>query len=79
MMGLNGSDRGVMPRGQSVLCLLGRALVSKPLNSSYHLLMAAGNFHRGEAAEFLKGFADMLRPSDSMIIGLDACNDPAKV
>ncbi|KFY00105.1 hypothetical protein V490_01483 [Pseudogymnoascus sp. VKM F-3557] len=38
-----------------------------------------GNFHRGEAAEFLKGFADMLRPSDSMIIGLDACNDPAKV
>jgi uncharacterized SAM-dependent methyltransferase len=50
-----------------------------PLYSSYHLLMSAGNFHRGEAAEFLKGFADMLRPSDSMIIGLDACNDPAKV
>ncbi|OBT47156.1 hypothetical protein VE00_03082 [Pseudogymnoascus sp. WSF 3629] len=38
-----------------------------------------GNFNRGDAAEFLKGFADMLRPSDSMIIGLDACNDPAKV
>jgi uncharacterized SAM-dependent methyltransferase len=50
-----------------------------PLFSNYHLLMPAGNFHRGEAAEFLKGFADMLRPSDSMIIGLDACNDPAKV
>jgi uncharacterized SAM-dependent methyltransferase len=47
--------------------------------SSCHLLMMAGNFNRGDAAEFLKGFADMLRPSDSMIIGLDACNDPAKV
>ncbi|KAL5344885.1 hypothetical protein ACLOAV_010282 [Pseudogymnoascus australis] len=31
-----------------------------------------GNFQRGEAAEFLKGWADILRPSDSMIIGLDA-------
>ncbi|KAL5344274.1 hypothetical protein ACLOAV_010778 [Pseudogymnoascus australis] len=38
-----------------------------------------GNFQRGEATEFLKGWADLLRPSDSMIIGLDACDDPAKV
>ncbi len=39
----------------------------------------AGNFDRGEAAEFLKGFSDVLGPGDTMLIGLDACNDPARV
>lgn len=28
---------------------------------------------------FLKDFADILRPCDTIIVGLDACNDPAKV
>ncbi|KUJ16343.1 uncharacterized protein LY89DRAFT_586353 [Mollisia scopiformis] len=38
-----------------------------------------GNFHVHEAASFLKNFADILQPSDSMLIGLDATSDPAKV
>lgn len=38
-----------------------------------------GNFSRDEAADFLKGFADVLSLGDSMLIGLDACHDPAKV
>jgi len=38
-----------------------------------------GNFSRDEAADFLKGFADVLSLGDSMLIGLDACDDPAKV
>ncbi|KAF4979752.1 hypothetical protein FZEAL_4109 [Fusarium zealandicum] len=44
-----------------------------------HLGSSIGNFTRGEAAEFLGGFADVLKPSDSMIIGVDSCNNPAKV
>ena len=42
-------------------------------------MTSAGNFDRGEAAEFLKAFADVLGPGDTMLIGLDACNDPARV
>lgn len=38
-----------------------------------------GNFERDDAAEFLKSFGDVLQPADSMLIGLDGCNDPAKV
>lgn len=38
-----------------------------------------GNFSRPGAAEFLSGFAKGLKPSDSLIIGLDACKDPEKV
>ncbi|PGH11748.1 hypothetical protein AJ80_07009 [Polytolypa hystricis UAMH7299] len=38
-----------------------------------------GNFTRHEAAEFLNGFAKILGPSDSMLIGLDSCKDPKKV
>ncbi|KAL2681016.1 Ergothioneine biosynthesis protein 1 [[Neocosmospora] mangrovei] len=44
-----------------------------------HLGSSIGNFSRDEAAAFLGGFADVLRPSDSMIVGVDACNNPAKV
>lgn len=44
-----------------------------------HLGSSVGNFSRDEAAAFLGGFADVLRPSDSMIVGVDACNNPAKV
>jgi len=40
---------------------------------------SVGNFDRGDAALFLKSFADVLGPGDSMLIGLDACDDPARV
>jgi uncharacterized SAM-dependent methyltransferase len=38
-----------------------------------------GNFHKDSAAEFLKGFAEALRYGDTMLIGLDACDDAVKV
>ncbi|KAK5163678.1 hypothetical protein LTR04_002346 [Oleoguttula sp. CCFEE 6159] len=38
-----------------------------------------GNFKRDEAAAFLRRFADILHSRDSMIIGIDACEDPDKV
>ncbi|KAI1081723.1 C-type lectin protein [Whalleya microplaca] len=38
-----------------------------------------GNFHRHEAASFLRGFADVLQPTDSFLIGLDSCTNPSKV
>ncbi|KAH6718083.1 C-type lectin protein [Leptodontidium sp. MPI-SDFR-AT-0119] len=38
-----------------------------------------GNFSREGSAKFLKGFSDMLQSEDSMLVGLDATSDPAKV
>ncbi|KAK2613834.1 hypothetical protein N8I77_000713 [Diaporthe amygdali] len=38
-----------------------------------------GNFLRDEASDFLRGFADVLSPGDTMLVGLDSCMDPAKV
>ncbi|WYZ45172.1 hypothetical protein EsH8_VIII_000488 [Colletotrichum jinshuiense] len=38
-----------------------------------------GNFERYDAAGFLKHFSDVLTQSDTMLIGLDRCSDPAKV
>ncbi|MCJ1429129.1 hypothetical protein MMC29_007042 [Sticta canariensis] len=38
-----------------------------------------GNFTPAEAADFLKGFSDVLGSNDSMIIGLDAGRDKEKV
>ena len=38
-----------------------------------------GNFNREDAANFLTGFSQTLGPSDSMLVGLDACKDPEKV
>lgn len=38
-----------------------------------------GNFQRDEAADFLRGFADVLQPNDTMIVGLDSCTNPSKV
>ena len=38
-----------------------------------------GNFDRSDAAVFLKSFADVLGPGDTMLIGMDACDDPARV
>ncbi|KAL1843374.1 hypothetical protein VTJ49DRAFT_1961 [Mycothermus thermophilus] len=40
---------------------------------------SVGNFDRSDAAAFLKTFADALNPGDTMLIGLDACSDPARV
>ncbi|KAK3488126.1 C-type lectin protein [Neurospora hispaniola] len=44
-----------------------------------HLGSSIGNFNRSDAAIFLKGFTDVLGPNDKMLIGVDACNDPARV
>ncbi|EAA27088.3 hypothetical protein GE21DRAFT_6185 [Neurospora crassa] len=44
-----------------------------------HLGSSIGNFNRSDAATFLKGFTDVLGPNDKMLIGVDACNDPARV
>ncbi|KAL9022796.1 MAG: hypothetical protein Q9185_000059 [Variospora sp. 1 TL-2023] len=38
-----------------------------------------GNFGRHEAAAFLQGFANTLQSKDSMLVGLDACQDKEKV
>lgn len=38
-----------------------------------------GNFTRQEAVDFVAQFIDMLKPNDSFVIGLDACQDPEKV
>ncbi|KAH6631559.1 C-type lectin protein [Chaetomium tenue] len=40
---------------------------------------SVGNFDRGDAAAFLKGFSDVLGPGDTMLLGMDACDDPARV
>ncbi|KAH7159828.1 C-type lectin protein [Dactylonectria estremocensis] len=44
-----------------------------------HLGSSIGNFPRDKASDFLRGFADVLRPSDTLLIGVDSCSDPAKV
>ncbi len=38
-----------------------------------------GNFWSDDAAEFLRGFANVLNPGDSMLVGLDSCADAAKI
>jgi len=38
-----------------------------------------GNFKRHEAASFLGGFARILQPGDTMLLGIDSCHDPDKV
>jgi L-histidine Nalpha-methyltransferase / hercynylcysteine S-oxide synthase len=38
-----------------------------------------GNFDKASASRFLGAFADALRPGDRLLIGIDACRDPAKV
>ncbi|KAG6037530.1 Ergothioneine biosynthesis protein 1 [Claviceps citrina] len=44
-----------------------------------HLGSSIGNFQRDEAAEFLQSYADVLKPDDSMIVGLDSCGNPDKI
>lgn len=41
--------------------------------------LTIGNFHRDEAAEFLQSYADILKPQDSMVVGLDSCGNPDKI
>lgn len=38
-----------------------------------------GNFNRDDAAGFLRQFAAILGPRDSLMIGMDACEDAQKV
>jgi uncharacterized SAM-dependent methyltransferase len=38
-----------------------------------------GNFDKGSASHFLSAFAAALHPGDRLLIGIDACRDPAKV
>lgn len=38
-----------------------------------------GNFHRPDASAFLKDFAAILGPNDSIVVGLDASYDAEKV
>ena len=40
---------------------------------------SVGNIDRNEAAEFLKRFSHVLRGQDSMLIGIDACQESEKV
>ncbi|KAI1344598.1 C-type lectin protein [Xylariaceae sp. FL0016] len=44
-----------------------------------HLGSSIGNFTRDEAASFLRGFAEVLQPEDSFLIGVDSCTNPSKV
>ncbi|TQV92647.1 DUF323 domain-containing protein [Cordyceps javanica] len=44
-----------------------------------HLGSSIGNFSRDEAGVFLQGFAQVMKPTDSVIIGIDSCCDPNKV
>ncbi|KAI1351363.1 DUF323 domain protein [Xylaria sp. FL0043] len=44
-----------------------------------HMGSSIGNFSPSDAAFFLRGFADVLQPQDSLLIGVDSCMDPAKV
>ncbi|KAK4174027.1 C-type lectin protein [Triangularia setosa] len=62
----------------------GREWLKDPSNISRRkcimsLGSSIGNFERSAAASFLKSFSDVLSHGDTMLIGLDACNDPAKV
>jgi EasF-like predicted methyltransferase len=38
-----------------------------------------GNFEKPDAAGFLKNFAEVLQPGDTLLIGIDACTNPEKV
>lgn len=62
----------------------GLAWLEKPQNAEkpkciLSLGSSIGNFTRPEAADFLKGFSKVLRDQDTMLIGLDACQDKDKV
>jgi EasF-like predicted methyltransferase len=62
----------------------GLAWLAKPENQAKSkciltLGSSIGNFDREEAAGFLKGFANLLNHSDSMLVGIDACQKKSRV
>lgn len=62
----------------------GREWLKKPSVASrpkciMSLGSSIGNFHRHEAADFLRGFADVLQSSDTLLLGVDSCNNPSKI
>ncbi|KAL6813032.1 C-type lectin protein [Trichoderma sp. SZMC 28013] len=54
------------------------AMLSRP-KCILHLGSSIGNFNRDEAADFLRSFAEILQPTDLMIVGVDSCQNPDKV
>ncbi|KAI0132334.1 C-type lectin protein [Xylariales sp. AK1849] len=58
---------------------LKRPAVSARSKCVLSLGSSIGNFHREDAATFLKGFSDILQPSDTFLLGLDSCTNPSKV
>lgn len=74
----------VAARSKCVLSLgssIGKRLVGKldDLTMPRYSHLRTGNFHREDAASFLKGFSDVLQPSDTFLLGLDSCTNPSKV
>lgn len=62
----------------------GLAWLKEPMNHDKHktilsLGSSIGNFDRSGAAQFISQFADVLKPSDTMLLGVDACTDSDKV
>ena len=62
----------------------GLARLKKPENASkpkaiLSLGSSIGNFTREEAVGFVSQFANILKPTDALLIGLDACQTPDKV
>jgi L-histidine Nalpha-methyltransferase / hercynylcysteine S-oxide synthase len=57
--------------------------LAKPLSKAHapaaQLTNELGNFDRDGAAAFLRGFADVLHVGDSILVGLDSCENPGKV
>lgn len=53
----------------------------RPTKSTFVLTLGSsiGNFSRVEAATFLQSFAEVLGPADSLLVGLDACQEPERV
>ncbi|KAI1116913.1 DUF323 domain protein [Nemania sp. NC0429] len=62
----------------------GREWLLSPAHSAkrkcvLHMGSSIGNFSPSDAAFFLRGFADILQPQDSLLIGVDSCTSPSKI
>ncbi|KAI9897777.1 hypothetical protein N3K66_007633 [Trichothecium roseum] len=44
-----------------------------------HMGSSIGNFTQSEASDFLAQFANVMRPQDMLLLGVDACEKPEKV
>lgn len=60
---------------------LGSSIGEQLLSRRHYVrkLTAAGNFQRDEAADFLSGFAGIMKAQDTMFLGVDSCMKPDKV